>query len=498
MENHKQEEVKAFARMYARKLYCSKEIDDLIACMESETLGIGAGGRQFFGGNGECITFLQELKGKIPTCRIWDEEYIVVPLADRLYLVHGWYYVETDKGQDLFIKVRQRVSMVIREKSTGYCYLSIHMSNPYEELFDDEFFPIKMAKQTYAYMEEELSKLRKSLKQKERQMEVVLKSVNGGLKCSYDDEVYSYAFISDELPKMFGYTKEEFLAVSKGSATGACYPPDLKKALETCEECFKNNNPTYSTKYRIRCKDGGLKWVMDSGRKVMDKAGNCLIYSIYLDVTKDEEIREKIWMQKQLLDSIYEFMMCGVFRYSVWRHRELRSVHMNPMALKMLGYHDEADCLQQGLKALKQRVFPQDDQRMRDVFKKLLEEGTSRTEEFRIQKVDGKVIWVCCQITVVERQEELLTYQSVLMDITEQKALQKQVENVRQRELEHERAQKQDYYNVISGMSKRYYAIHLVNLDEGSYFTLRAPEDMEWALNVGTCYDADLRRVTEL
>lgn len=40
------------------------------------------------------------------------------------------------------------------------------------------------------------------------------------------------------------------------------------------------------------CKDGSLKWVMDSGRKTKTPEGNTIINSIYLDITKDEEARQ--------------------------------------------------------------------------------------------------------------------------------------------------------------------------------------------------------------
>ena len=91
---------------------------------------------------------------------------------------------------------------------------------------------------------------------------------------------------------MFGYTMEEFKKFTGNNAMGMVYPPDLPKALADCNECFKDGNPTYSTKYRVPCKDGSLKWVMDSGRKTKTPEGTTIINSIYLDITKDEEARQ--------------------------------------------------------------------------------------------------------------------------------------------------------------------------------------------------------------
>ena len=45
-------------------------------------------------------------------------------------------------------------------------------------------------------MEAELNKAKEQLQQKQQQMEVVLHSVNGGVKSSNDDDTYSYAYIA--------------------------------------------------------------------------------------------------------------------------------------------------------------------------------------------------------------------------------------------------------------------------------------------------------------
>ena len=39
-------------------------------------------------------------------------------------------------------------------------------------------------------------------------------------------------------------------------AVGNVYPPDLPKALSDCAEAFRDGGLTYSTRYRVRCRDG--------------------------------------------------------------------------------------------------------------------------------------------------------------------------------------------------------------------------------------------------
>ena len=47
------------------------------------------------------------------------------------------------------------------------------------------------------------------------------------MKGSLDDEFYTYFYVNEELCKMLGYTYDEFMEMSHGTAVGAVYPPDL-------------------------------------------------------------------------------------------------------------------------------------------------------------------------------------------------------------------------------------------------------------------------------
>lgn len=99
-------------------------------------------------------------------------------------------------------------------------------------------------------MQERVSALEEELRQQNRQMEVIMSSIAGGLKISNDDDTYSFAFVSREAAALFGYTVEEFMEATGGNAVGNVYPPDLPKALSDCAEAFRDGGLTYSTRYR--------------------------------------------------------------------------------------------------------------------------------------------------------------------------------------------------------------------------------------------------------
>lgn len=284
--------IKNFAHQYIFKLLCQQDIPFILAHLDPQLIGIGAAEHNYYDTPQAAKDFILSLEGQIPTCELLNEEWTIIPLAQDLYLAQGRHYLTSDENQQLLVQTHQRAAIVIRDLGNDFSYVYINISHPYQELQGTENFTFQVGSQTYKYMEAELNKAKEQLQQKQQQMEVVLHSVNGGVKSSNDDDTYSYAYISEELPGMFGYTMEEFKKFTGNNAMGMVYPPDLPKALADCNECFKDGNPTYSTKYRVPCKDGSLKWVMDSGRKTKTPEGNTIINSIYLDITKDEEARQ--------------------------------------------------------------------------------------------------------------------------------------------------------------------------------------------------------------
>lgn len=284
--------IKNFAHQYIFKLLCQQDIPFILAHLDPQLIGIDAAEHNYYDTPQAAKDFILSLEGQIPACELLNEEWTIIPLAQDLYLAQGRHYLTSDENQQLLVQTHQRATIVIRDLGNDFSYVYINISHPYQELQGTENFPFQVGSQTYKYMEAELNKAKEQLQQKQQQMEVVLHSVNGGVKSSNDDDTYSYAYISEELPGMFGYTMEEFKKFTGNNAMGMVYPPDLPKALADCNECFKDGNPTYSTKYRVPCKDGSLKWVMDSGRKTKTPEGNTIINSIYLDITKDEEARQ--------------------------------------------------------------------------------------------------------------------------------------------------------------------------------------------------------------
>ena len=315
IQEQKTEEVKKLASRMMHMHYCENDVEGLTALFADRFSWLGAGEGDCLTGREACIRQFMKYKGAIPKCNIWDEEYDVISPGEGIYVVMGRMWVATDPSSKMYLKVHQRVTLVFQETEDGLKCSHIHNSNPYQELLEGELFPEKIGRQSYDYVQERIAVLEEETKQQNRQLEVIMSSIVGGLKISNDDDTYSFAFVSREAAALFGYTVEEFMEATGGTAVGCVYPPDLEHALADCAEAFRDGGLVYSTRYRVRCRDGSLKWIIDSGKKAQDQDGNWMVNSLYLDITQQELLQQRLNREQEMYRIAMEASSAVMFEY---------------------------------------------------------------------------------------------------------------------------------------------------------------------------------------
>ena len=131
------------------------------------------------------------------------------------------------------------------------------------------------------------------MREKTETIDLITANIAGGLKVSEDAEPYRLAYVNEGLARMLGYTTEEFMAMSGGTASGIVYPPDLDQALADVRRCFAQGS-SYETEYRVRKKNGELVWIMDSGRKMEAADGSVKISSLLMDITSRKRAEQAL------------------------------------------------------------------------------------------------------------------------------------------------------------------------------------------------------------
>lgn len=423
------EEAKELASRLMHMHYCEGNTLGITEFFAPQFTWVGAGEEQYFVGYETAMEMSRRFQGTIPTCSIQDEEYDVVVPADGVYVVSGRMWIATAPDSEMYLKVHQRMSFVFRETDQGLRCVHIHCSNPYQELIDGELFPEKVGKQSYEYVQQQLAEMKAQAAQQNRQLEVIMSSIAGGLKISRDDGSHTFVFVSREAAGLFGYTVEEFLAVTGGTAIGAVYPPDLEHVMSECEQAFRGGRLTYSTRYRVRCKDGSLKWIIDSGKRSEGEDGSWVINSLYLDVTKSEMDAQRLRDQTRLLASIYDTVPCGIVRISCLPDGGYNLISMNRAALSILGYGSMEESLDDWDDGVLGAILEEDRGIIKDTYRTLKRAGDRQDCEVRVRWRDGSLHWLEESNMVIGRiPDGAVIFQRMLMDVTPRKLLQQQLE----------------------------------------------------------------------
>ena len=241
----------------------------------------------------------------------------------------------------------------------------------------------------------ENERLRQALEQRDAQLDMI-RATTGGMKGSLDDAQYTYFYVNDELCAMLGYTREEFMAMSGGTAAGAVYPPDRQGALDSCARCFAQG-PEYRAEYRMRKKDGTLVWVLDTGRKVVQPDGTIVINSIITDISALREAMDKLEVEHQRYEIVAELSNDTIFDYSL-REDVLQLFAPTGLGHKerssVAGYITRKGWRQSG-------ILDGDMARIRHEVSRIRREGGTGQVDFRMH-TDGALSWQRIQFKCVQ------------------------------------------------------------------------------------------------
>ena len=166
-------------------------------------------------------------------------------------------------------------------------------------------------------------KLQASLEEKDRQIELMLSQMPGGMAICLPDEDFTLDWISSSLCKLLGYAgPEDFFAATGGTCRSFILPEDYGEMARTVAKRFEGSDEYYA-EYRICLRDGGVLWASDLGRRVTGSDGRTLIYCFISDITyrrerelEIERANREAARQARFLGQLYESIPCGILQFT--------------------------------------------------------------------------------------------------------------------------------------------------------------------------------------
>lgn len=156
-----EEEIIELARYMVHKHYCENDVEAVISQFDEDLIWIGAGEDEFGLGGKAVSDIFRGFQGIIPPCTISEEDYHVQMVAPCAYLCSGRLWVSTEASTLISLRVHQRISLLFRMKNGVLRCCHVHVSNPYDDMHGDIGFPVKMALQSYHYLQEQVERQKK-------------------------------------------------------------------------------------------------------------------------------------------------------------------------------------------------------------------------------------------------------------------------------------------------------------------------------------------------
>ena len=285
-------------RSFLEKFFTSylkeRNFDATLACVTDNIISIGTGEQEVAKSKAELGALLQEEFEQMPE-PLWYEisnyEEISLGSEDVKSAFANIYVKLVDDGD--IIDLYTRLLCTCCKVDGDWKLAAVHMSTPTATQEQCEFFPLRYSRMT---------KNKMSHKANEKLMELISKSLPGGIMGGYLEEGFPLYTINDKMLEILGYTYDELIDATDEKMTNIIYEGDRNRVEESINAQFELCNE-YEVEYRVIGKGGRIIWVNDIGKKIVTDDGREAMISIMTDITERVE-REGILIKEANADAL--------------------------------------------------------------------------------------------------------------------------------------------------------------------------------------------------
>ncbi|OFX78884.1 MAG: hypothetical protein A2X12_12220 [Bacteroidetes bacterium GWE2_29_8] len=253
---------------------------------------------------------------------------------------------------------------------------------------------------------------RKKLEEEKNFAKLVIENTNNVIFKWSPEEGWPVLYVTDNVLKQFGYTPAELIS-GKIKYSDILYEEDIEKANNDIDYFKSKKIYYYEHEYRIRTKEGLVKWVEDRTSVELDILGNVKFYQgIIIDIT--ERKNTEIALRKSFKDiSNLKYALDEAAIVSTISE-DLTIIYVNQKYCETTKYSKE--------ELIGQKYNSIDDGFINNDFNKTIKKGNVWSGEIETRTKDNQTIWLYTTIIpLLDEQANPYQYISIRFDITDRK-----------------------------------------------------------------------------
>jgi PAS domain S-box-containing protein len=240
------------------------------------------------------------------------------------------------------------------------------------------------------------------------------------------------SFVSPQIETILGYPASTFVN-DPDFWFSVMHPDDLER-LKGSNAFDVNDVAPFDQEYRMRHADGHWIWVHDTSTAVYREDGTLAYFQGFmLDVTERREAQERLRLAEERFRSIVEHTPAITYQEPPERDHSVTSPlsYVSPQVESILGYTPH-EWIETG--AWARATHPDDLSDVLDAMRIADETGEPSRIEYRVIAADGRVVWFHDESHLIRDADGIpLMWQGVMIDITERKEAEEQLQQARER-----------------------------------------------------------------
>lgn len=254
-------------------------------------------------------------------------------------------------------------------------------------------------------------------------LERLVNHVDGLIYCNLYDEYWTMVFVSAGCKSLTGYEPSDIMFNHLISYEEIIYAADRDRVRSHIEDAVKRHS-RFSLEYRIQHADGNLLWVHESGNVVFSDDGKPVaLEGLVQNINKQKSIEMSLLDAESRYRSIIENAVEGIFQTTP----SGQYIMVNPALAKIYGF-DTPQELMQALNNVQEQLYV-DHGRRADFIEAIERYKKVKNFESLVYKNGGSTIWISENARAVyDEHGKLLRYEGTVIDITERKNHDSQLE----------------------------------------------------------------------